>query len=172
MSTAKREMPELTDDEFAEWQERMMHEVYFDDRHSDAEAARDDMRDAERNPHANPKCPYCHGSGTVTDWVDYGSTTVPMESPCDCVLDGEAADVDDDDGTVTMVIHNGDIVTMDAAHLAEFTAEFGRFVDAYAAAIDANRTARQAAQPHIARWNELQTIAAEIYTATNDEPIF
>lgn len=31
-----------------------------------------------------PDCKFCRGTGTVTDWVDYGSTRVPMETPCDC----------------------------------------------------------------------------------------
>jgi hypothetical protein len=33
----------------------------------------------------DPKCPICHGTGTVTDWVDYGSTRVPIETPCECL---------------------------------------------------------------------------------------
>lgn len=32
----------------------------------------------------NASCKYCHGNGVVTDWVDYGSTRVPMETGCDC----------------------------------------------------------------------------------------
>jgi hypothetical protein len=34
-------------------------------------------------------CPYCHGTGLITDWVDYGSTRVPMDSDCDCVFEDE-----------------------------------------------------------------------------------
>lgn len=32
-------------------------------------------------------CKDCHGTGEVADWVDYGSTTVPMYSTCWCVDD-------------------------------------------------------------------------------------
>jgi hypothetical protein len=32
-------------------------------------------------------CKACLGTGEVNDWVDYGSTTVPMPSVCDCVLE-------------------------------------------------------------------------------------
>ena len=33
----------------------------------------------------NPNCKFCHGSGTVYDIVDYGSTTASMPSDCGCV---------------------------------------------------------------------------------------
>ena len=42
----------------------------------------------------DPDCPMCHGAGVVTDWVDYGSTRVPMETGCECVY----ADDPSDDG--------------------------------------------------------------------------
>lgn len=29
-------------------------------------------------------CRICHDTGVVTDWVDYGSTRIPMDSSCDC----------------------------------------------------------------------------------------
>jgi hypothetical protein len=32
-------------------------------------------------------CKACLGTGEVNDFVDYGSTTVPMPSLCDCVLE-------------------------------------------------------------------------------------
>lgn len=32
-------------------------------------------------------CKACHGMGQVDDLVDYGSTTIPMPSICDCVLE-------------------------------------------------------------------------------------
>jgi hypothetical protein len=32
----------------------------------------------------DPKCTICHGSGVVVDYVDYGSTIVPMDSYCEC----------------------------------------------------------------------------------------
>ena len=35
----------------------------------------------------DPHCQCCHGRGVVTDWVDYGSTVVPLDSTCDCVLE-------------------------------------------------------------------------------------
>ena len=38
-----------------------------------------------------PGCEWCHGTGIVCDMVDYGSTTVPMPSVCECV------EGDDDD---------------------------------------------------------------------------
>ena len=37
----------------------------------------------------DPNCPYCHGTGTVYDEVDYGSTTVQMVSPCECAEEEE-----------------------------------------------------------------------------------
>lgn len=36
-----------------------------------------------------PDCEFCHGTGTVEDWVDYGSTSISMSSDCDCVNDRE-----------------------------------------------------------------------------------
>lgn len=33
---------------------------------------------------AKKGCKYCYGLGRITDWVDYGSTRVPMYSDCDC----------------------------------------------------------------------------------------
>ena len=86
MSMAKRSMPEMTDDEADEWAERMMWQEYQADT-NDAEAAADDAHAERLDPHADPHCPYCHGSGTVYDSVDYGSTTVQMPSTCDCVED-------------------------------------------------------------------------------------
>lgn len=35
---------------------------------------------------ADKKCRSCRGTGTVYDWVDYGSTRVQMPSTCDCVV--------------------------------------------------------------------------------------
>lgn len=32
----------------------------------------------------NKECPYCYGSGTVTDWED---NHIPMYSTCECVYD-------------------------------------------------------------------------------------
>ena len=40
-------------------------------------------------------CRFCHGTGTVTDWVDYGSTVIPMPSLCDCVLEQVKSDSSD-----------------------------------------------------------------------------
>ncbi len=34
-----------------------------------------------------PGCASCNGAGIVVDYVDWGSTTVPLESYCDCVTD-------------------------------------------------------------------------------------
>ncbi len=34
-----------------------------------------------------PGCESCNGTGIVTDMVDWGSATVPLESYCDCVSD-------------------------------------------------------------------------------------
>jgi hypothetical protein len=42
-----------------------------------------------------PACPYCHGSGTVYDTVDYGSTTAQLESWCNCVEVQIPGDYDD-----------------------------------------------------------------------------
>ena len=36
---------------------------------------------------ADKNCKFCHGSGTVYDWVPYGSTNVSMPSDCECVFD-------------------------------------------------------------------------------------
>jgi hypothetical protein len=81
MGMAKRSMPDPTDEELAAeernaeaWQEWQWN--YEESR-------------SRFNPHADPKCPYCHGTGTVYDSVDYGSTTVQMPSTCDCVEDDE-----------------------------------------------------------------------------------
>ena len=89
MSMAKRSMPDLTDDELIEWQERMMWQEYQAPDVSDAEAAADDAQAERKHPHADPHCGYCHGTGTVYDSVDYGSTTVQMPSTCDCVEDDD-----------------------------------------------------------------------------------
>ncbi len=48
------------------------------------------------DPKANPDCGYCSGTGVVIDWVDYGSTTVPMESVCECVQDDEDEESEDE----------------------------------------------------------------------------
>lgn len=34
---------------------------------------------------ARRDCPYCHGRGIVTDWVDYGSTRAALETECECI---------------------------------------------------------------------------------------
>lgn len=34
---------------------------------------------------AKKDCRECHGSGTVTDWVDYGSAKIAMNSDCECI---------------------------------------------------------------------------------------
>lgn len=44
-----------------------------------------DTGDRDLAPGADPDCPSCHGQGYVTDWVDYGSTTVPMNTTCECM---------------------------------------------------------------------------------------
>ena len=36
---------------------------------------------------ANKNCKNCRGSGTVTDWVDYGSVRVLMYFDCECVFE-------------------------------------------------------------------------------------
>ena len=46
----------------------------------------------ELNPAADPACKFCHGTGIVKDWVDYGSTVVSMDSVCECVEDVDDAD--------------------------------------------------------------------------------
>lgn len=45
--------------------------------------------------HAVKNCRYCHGSGTVYDTVDYGSTTAQMSSDCDCAFDQLPESFDD-----------------------------------------------------------------------------
>jgi hypothetical protein len=46
-----------------------------------------DTGDRDLAPGADPDCIYCHGQGYVTDWVDYGSTTVPMNTGCECIAE-------------------------------------------------------------------------------------
>lgn len=53
--------------------------------------------------YANPDCYYCHGSGTVIDWVPYGDGNVPMTTICECVanleeIEEEAAETNPDGG--------------------------------------------------------------------------
>lgn len=48
-----------------------------------------DSGDRHLAPGADPDCKFCHGEGFVTDWVDYGSTTVPMQTACECMPDDE-----------------------------------------------------------------------------------
>ncbi len=36
-------------------------------------------------PVTDPNCPLCHGAGIVTDYVDYGDTSVPVDAWCECV---------------------------------------------------------------------------------------
>lgn len=42
----------------------------------------------------DPDCEYCHGTGEVLDWVDYGSTVVSMPSLCSCVEEQIPEDFD------------------------------------------------------------------------------
>ena len=37
--------------------------------------------------YADPTCRQCHGTGVVSDTVDYGSTTTQLDSPCECQVD-------------------------------------------------------------------------------------
>lgn len=90
MGRAAENMPDLTDDDVQKWMDVM--DAWNDAMWDAVEAAQDDERDGDRNPHADPKCPHCHGTGTVYDMVDYGSTTVPMPSMCDCVENSEDVD--------------------------------------------------------------------------------
>ena len=34
-----------------------------------------------------PDCPLCHGTGTLYDWVPYGSGDIQMPIGCDCVAE-------------------------------------------------------------------------------------
>jgi hypothetical protein len=48
------------------------------------------IQEGEGNPviykiKPKPGCKYCNGSGEVVDWVDYGSTQVPLTSLCSCI---------------------------------------------------------------------------------------
>lgn len=45
---------------------------------------------------AREGCKYCFGTGYVSDWVDYGSTRMSMQSICDCVIEQLPANYDDD----------------------------------------------------------------------------
>jgi len=49
-------------------------------------------------------CPFCHGTGEVNDWVDYGSTKVPMPSLCGCVEE----QMEDPESAVEIVIPEED----------------------------------------------------------------
>jgi len=62
----------------------------------------DDEEDAPRKvQQIKPKsgCIHCRGTGEITDWVPYGSTTVPMRSFCSCVEE----QIEDDDVEVEIV---------------------------------------------------------------------
>jgi len=47
----------------------------------------------------DPECSMCRGTGEVCDWVDYGSTVVPLRSACECV----ERQVEDDDAEIEIV---------------------------------------------------------------------
>jgi hypothetical protein len=40
-------------------------------------------------------CRYCHGTGTVTEWHDYGSTRAAEYLTCDCVSEQLPEEFDD-----------------------------------------------------------------------------
>jgi hypothetical protein len=44
----------------------------------------------------DPKCKYCHGSGTVYESINDDAATAYIPVPCDCVEDGEI-DYEDED---------------------------------------------------------------------------
>lgn len=52
---------------------------------------------------ARRECKFCHGSGTVTDYVDYGSTVVGMNSDCDACVEAGWPDGADDDAEYELV---------------------------------------------------------------------
>ena len=62
------------------------------------------------NVEAKVSCKYCHGSGAVTDYVPYGSTSVPMQTTCDCFVDNLPDDFDDDWDEVDMVVQANEIM--------------------------------------------------------------
>jgi len=64
----------------------------------------EDNEDAPRKvQQITPKsgCKECRGTGLITDWVPYGSTSVPMRSLCNCVEE----QIEDDDVEVEIVHH-------------------------------------------------------------------
>ena len=46
--------------------------------------------------YAKQSCRGCRGRGYVTDYVPWGSTSVPMDTECDCAFDDLPEDFDDE----------------------------------------------------------------------------
>ena len=97
---AERDWQEMTADERTD-AERAADDAYAAALYEQAERvyataiAAEERRTAarlDRNPHADPTCKFCRGTGVVYDTVDYGSTTAQMPSTCECVEDVEDAD--------------------------------------------------------------------------------
>ena len=94
-------------------------------------------------------CPYCRGTGIVTDWVDYGSTRVPMDSECDCsfddefVTDEEMRKIKDVDGVTLWYIPSNApysyCVFRDGFMIAEDTSEGGA-LQSFAGVVNLNPT--------------------------------
>jgi hypothetical protein len=60
----------------------------------EGEDSGDEYRGERLDPNADPDCPYCHGTGYVSDWVPvpFGSGNCEMRTGCECL-----PDPDDDD---------------------------------------------------------------------------
>lgn len=57
-----------------------------------------------------PDCKLCHGEGIVTDRVDYGSTTAPMDSYCSCVE--EQVSVGFEDAEIEIIESDNALITI------------------------------------------------------------
>ena len=78
------------------------------------------------------------------------------------------ADIADERDNVTVLLHNCQLVTMDAADVAEFAERIRRVALEGLARIAERRATRAAQQRHLSRYNEYSVIAAEVYAATSD----
>ena len=97
----------------------------------------------------NSNCPHCHGSGKVTDWVDYGPTQVQIESYCACV---EAqAEEDTLEQTIEIVLDNSAYLKAEAESDARYD-ETIRMAELQAEE-SMNATEREAAFMDYAYWH-------------------
>lgn len=58
---------------------------------------------------ASINCKFCRGSGLVTDYVPYGSISVPMRSTCECFEVNLPEEFDDEVDEVVEVVACGEL---------------------------------------------------------------